>query len=227
MNVNWTTSSRHSRFSQNNEGSFLTRLCAELGILEGGYKRNALDLGAGDGFKLSNVRHFLEDFGWSLHLFDYNDAPNVHKEFITRENVVSILDKHGVPNEIDVMSLDLDGNDYWIWKAFFDGQTRRPKVVITEYNLNLNPNVSKTIVYNETHRFQDNDYYGASRLAFERLFDHNGYSVVGYMGDNMFFVRKDYLTDELKAKIPATKTLAPRQVWKPSKRTDWVENPPV
>lgn len=209
-----------NRYSQHEEGGFITALCHTVGLLPGVHC--AVDVGAGDGYKLSNVRHLQELFGWELCLFDYMDAPGVHKEFITRDNIVDILDKHHVPDKIAVMSLDLDGNDYWVWKSFFENQDRRPEIIVTEYNINLPPQPATTIVYNEGHIFGNNDYYGASLEAFVRLFDKYGYKPCGHIIDNVFFVKKNVDT----SKVPATKQVAPVRVWGVSGRSDWVINPP-
>ncbi|MBT6440189.1 MAG: hypothetical protein HOK72_10850 [Flavobacteriales bacterium] len=107
---------------------------------------------------------------------------------------------------IDLMSLDIDGNDYWIWKAL---NIVKPRVVIAEYNCLWGPDKSVTIPYepkfiaprnpNPLIPIHSVDYCGASLLAFKKLAEAKGYRLVGINkhGYNAFFV-----LDELCKNLP-------------------------
>jgi hypothetical protein len=137
----------------------------------------------------------LRDRGWTGVLIDGQQYParfDVRSEFITAENINAILAKYAVPHELDLFSLDVDGNDYWIWKAL----AYRPRVVIVEYNHRLSATVSKTIKYDPTftgNQAGPSDYYGASLLAMKKLGDGKLYTLVYANRVNAFFIRTDLL----------------------------------
>ena len=121
--------------------------------------RVAVEFGAGDGFALSNIRGLMED-GWMGVQLEKEPSVNSVKRFdVTTRNVNEIL--FFVANhEIGVFSIDVDGNDYWIWKAM----TFRPVIVCIEYNPTLSG--KKTIKYDPMHRWTGTDSYcGASFQA--------------------------------------------------------------
>jgi hypothetical protein len=124
-------------------------------------------------------------------MMDPRDPPaaGVSREFVTAENIETLLDKHGVPREFDLLSIDVDGNDFWIWKAI----GRRPRVVVVEYNAAFGPGDSRAIVYDRDFRWDGTEYFGASLLALARLGREKGYDLVACdsRGVNAFFVRAD------------------------------------
>lgn len=109
---------------------------------------------------------------------------------VTAENLDGILLKNGVDGEIDLLSIDIDGNDYWIWKA---GTSIAPRVVVIEYNASLGCEKSLTVKYDPTSLSFNNHYAGASLAALTKLAKSKGYILVGCesMGVNAFFVRQD------------------------------------
>jgi hypothetical protein len=66
--------------------------------------------------------------------------------FITRDNIEGIFNKNDVPENLDLLSVDIDGNDYWIWKAI---SNYKPRVVVVEYNSTINPTREWIMPYNE------------------------------------------------------------------------------
>jgi hypothetical protein len=116
-----------------------------------------------------------------------NHSLGVHQEFITAENIETLFEKYSVPPEFDLLSIDIDGNDYWVWKAI---QNFHPRVVIMEYNANKGPNLSVTIPYDPAFRWDGSDYQGASLKALEKLGREKGYTLVATdpCGVNAFFV---------------------------------------
>ena len=113
-------------------------------------------------------------------------------DFVTRENIVSSLRGALVPEQLDLLSIDIDGNDYHVWEAT---QPFRPSVVIVEYNASFGPSASTTIAYNAKHTWRRDRYYGASLAALKKLGNRLGYALLGKdrRGINSFFVRRDLL----------------------------------
>lgn len=115
---------------------------------------------------------------------------------VTAENINEILAAHGMQGEIGLLSIDVDGNDYWIWKAI---TTVRPVIVIVEYNARLGAERSLTVPYDpgfdRKKAHYSGIYYGASLAALVGLGRRKGYSLVGCnaAGNNAFFVRSDRL----------------------------------
>ncbi|PSF39051.1 hypothetical protein C7H19_03085 [Aphanothece hegewaldii CCALA 016] len=123
-----------------------------------------------------------------------NNQLTLINNFVDADNIESLFKKANVPEELDLLSIDIDGNDYWIWKAI---NQYRPRVVIIEYNAAYPPQVSWTIEYNPNHRWDYSNYMGASLLALEKLGIYKGYKLVGcsFTGVNAFFVRDDLVNE--------------------------------
>jgi len=109
--------------------------------------------------------------------------------FITAENVNQLLKDNGFQGEIDLFSMDIDGNDYWVFKAL---NAINPRVIVAEYNasLGLRP---ITMKYNPDFHYQSDLYFGASLTALTKLANVKGYILIGCdsNGHDAFFVRKD------------------------------------
>jgi hypothetical protein len=124
-----------------------------------------------------------------------NGALKVVHGFVTSENINGLVGSAGITGEIDLLSVDIDGNDYHVLNAI---TIINPRVIVAEYNGMLPPDFEWVMPYNPEHRWNKDDYYGASLLSFEKMLDKKGYALVGanVTGVNAFFVRKD-LTGEL------------------------------
>ena len=97
-------------------------------------------------------------------------------------------------NELDVLSLDLDGNDYYFVLALLK-MGILPKLFILEYNAKFPPPVKWTIKYDANHSWDNTDYQGASLALFSELLSDFSYSLVccnAGSGANAFFVRNEY-----------------------------------
>jgi hypothetical protein len=115
---------------------------------------------------------------------------------VTPDNVAGLFRAAVVPEEPDVLSIDVDGSDYWIWEAL-DGY--RPRLVVIEYNATLDP--ARRLVQPREHGGWDGTaFFGASLGALESLAAAKGYRLVhtDLTGSNAFFVR-----DDLAAPFPA------------------------
>ncbi|MBW1885921.1 MAG: FkbM family methyltransferase [Deltaproteobacteria bacterium] len=131
---------------------------------------------------------------------DRADGAVVKRERVDAENIESLLADHGVPEDFDLLSIDIDGNDYWVWKAI---SSYSPRVVIVEYNIFFLRETAKTIAYDVDHEWDKDDfglYHGASLAAFEKLARSKGYALVHTEADspNAIFVRRDLLGAESK-----------------------------
>ena len=117
--------------------------------------------------------------------------PRVRRECVTAENVNALFDKYGVPDDFDLLGIDIDGNDYWVWQAIHP--RFRPAVVVMEYNASIPPSESRVMPYDPSFRWDRTDYFGASLLALARLARRKGYALVycERCGVNAFFLRED------------------------------------
>lgn len=175
-------------YSQNGEDGMIHAIFAMIGTTN----KTFVEFGAEDGIEC-NTRYISKHKGWKGLLMDGNhDNPalNLHKEFITAENIESLFATYNVPKEFDLLSIDIDGNDYWVWKAI---ERYAPRVVIVEYNACIPYEPSVTIPYDPLFQWDKTDYYGASLSALVSLARSKGYVLVGVdpNGVNAFFVRDD------------------------------------
>ncbi|MBL0209719.1 MAG: hypothetical protein IPQ13_02225 [Holophagaceae bacterium] len=129
--------------------------------------------------------------------------------FITAENINGLVRPSIVEPELDILSIDLDGVDYWVWKAF---SAYSPRIVIAEYNSLFGPSATITVPYQpDFQRAKEHHshlYFGASLGALITLAQKKGYSCVGSTstGVNAFFVRND-----VRGRLPS---LTSEQAWR-------------
>jgi len=126
----------------------------------------------------------------------------------------------GMPDEIDLLSIDVDGNDYWLWKAI---ERIRPRVVVIEFNRALGPEVSATIPYDAGFTWAHDNYYGASLRALEKLGKEKGYKLIGCepKGVNAFFLRDDIYDFEAVDLVDVLDWASIPNSW--DKEREWVE----
>jgi len=96
-----------------------------------------------------------------------------------------LLNQSKCPDSFDLLSIDIDGNDWWIWRSL----NREPKVVIIEYNGNHRS--SCVMPYDKNYAHANTTYYGATPPAMMLLANYKGYDLVGMNQVNMVFVRKN------------------------------------
>lgn len=114
--------------------------------------------------------------------------------FITAENINELIRGSGIEGDIGLLSIDIDGNDYWVWKAI---EVANPRIVVCEFNSVFGVKHAITIPYDpgfvRTRAHHSNLYFGASLLALYELGLEKGYQFVGCnsVGTNAFFVRQD------------------------------------
>ncbi|RKR85675.1 hypothetical protein BDD43_5946 [Mucilaginibacter gracilis] len=118
--------------------------------------------------------------------------------FITTENINSLITQNGFSGEVGILHIDIDGNDYWVWKEI---DTINPVIVIVEYNSIYGPDNTWTTPYQadfyRTAAHHSNLYFGASLAALCDLAEEKGYHFIGSNshGNNGYFVRKDKIKD--------------------------------
>jgi len=157
--------------------------------------RFCIDLGATDGFTGSNTV-LLRWQGWGCLLLDKKyDIPqnHLHEEFITKENVNDLLSKYSAPVDADLLCIDMDYNDFYIWKAM--DEKYKPVVVVIRYNGTHLAHEDKVVQYRPYFCGDGSNYFGASILALYHLGRAKGYSLVyaEKNGMNLFFIREDVL----------------------------------
>ncbi len=199
-------------FSQNDEDGLLLYVFALVGFRT----RVVLELCAGDGLEC-NAANLIVNHGCAGLLFDGNDAllergrrfyaahpttrsfqPLLRRAWITRDNVDALVERHMFPGvlrgerEIDLLSLDLDGNDYWVLERL---TCVRPRVIVVEFNAIWGARRAVSIPYDPEFRcvLEPVPYSGASLPAFVKLLRPRGYRLVAVerLGFNAVFVRDD------------------------------------
>jgi len=160
-------------------------------------------------YEEANTRFLLHNNNWSGLIIDGDPANIEHvrcspgfwrydlqaiAQFVDRDNINSIFEAAGFTGEIGLLSMDIDGNDYWVWEAI---RVVDPVLVIVEYNSVFGSEHAITIPYdpafNRTEAHFSNLYWGASIKALCSLAEKKGYAFVGcnLAGNNAHFVRKD------------------------------------
>ena len=161
----------------------------------------------------SNTRFLIKNNNWSGLVIDGSEKhiqyikndpiywqQNLKAEcaFIDKENINSIITRNGISGDIGLLSVDIDGNDYWVWDSI---NVINPRIVICEYNSLWGAEHAVSTPYNPTFMRSNshfsNLYYGASIKAFTELAKTKGYSLIGSnrAGNNIFFVRDDLVSN--------------------------------
>ena len=195
-------------FSQYGEDGILQHLIRETGIDRG--EQTFVEFGVQD-YLESNTRFLLQGDHWRGLIIDgsreymegvrrsdiywRNDLTAI-AAWIDRDNINSLIGDSGFTGNIGILSVDIDGNDYWIWEKI---DVVNPVIVVAEWNSVFGPNHAVSIPYaREFDRATAHYsclYWGASMRAFEELGARKGYALVGSnrVGNNIFFVRRDRL----------------------------------
>lgn len=202
-------------FSQWGEDGIIQYLISRIGVQE----RRFVEFGV-ENYLESNTRFLLQNDNWEGLVIDGSEA-NVNyirrdviywrhaltaiPAFITRENINQIISDAGFSGDIGLLSIDIDGNDYWVWKAL---DVVSPVIAVVEYNSLFGCERPITIPYDpQFYRMNAHHsglYCGASLPALCHLADEKGYAFVGSnsAGNNAFFINRTHLggMDELTAR---------------------------
>jgi hypothetical protein len=225
-NPKYTSSKRLNRheyqvFSQNGEDGIIQEIFNRIGHTN----KYFIEFGVENGLECNSTNLLYKN--WSgLWIEGSNECYNqvlvrfkdmidngqlkIQNEFITAENIQSFFDKANAPVEPDLLSIDIDYNDYYIWKAI---TKYKPRVVIIEYNSVFRPDTHFVVKYNPKRMWDKTSYFGASLLALEQLGNEMGYNLVGcvFSGSNAFFVRKDLIGDLFEAPYSAENHYEPNR----------------
>lgn len=180
--------------SQHGEDGVIEKIFEVVGTAS----KYCVEFGADDGHYRSNTK-ILRDSGWTGLLLEGSHpddlAINLHQEFITAENICSIFHKYNVPHEFDFCSIDIDRNDWYVWRAL--AKEYRPRVVVIECAQVIDGNDDRVIIYDANAMWDGSEYTGATLLALYNLGRHLGYSLVYQeaAGVNAFFIRDDVIAE--------------------------------
>ena len=175
-------------FSQFGADGILHKLFADIGTTD----KYFVEFGTQNGTQC-NTRWLREACSWSGLLMDGgydNTAINLHREFITSGNILSLFAKYGVPKTFDLLSVDIDGNDFHVLKKILTVHV--PRVIVVETNFKILP--SLTIKYNPKHRWDGTCYSSASVAAFEKMLRPHGYSRVASYRPDTYWVHSRTVT---------------------------------
>ena len=193
-------------YSQNEEDGIILYILKHIGIRT----KKFIEIGSESGMEC-NTTNLLKYFDWSGMQIEgdkelYSNAKIQFKKnlrekikniklvnsFVTKKNINKIIKKN-FKKEVDLLSIDIDGNDFWVWEEI---NCINPRLVVIEYNSFFGSEISCTIPYNPKFIWdyeKKRSYYGASLKALEKLGRKKKYTLVGVdkNGVNAFFVRND------------------------------------
>jgi hypothetical protein len=162
-----------------------TRWCVEFGAWDGKYLSNTYNLIANHEFSAVMIEGSTKRYRDLVAAFNDNPrviALNAFVGFTAADGLDTILAKTSIPVDFDVLSIDIDGNDYHVWSAVTH---YRPRVVVIEYN----PTVPNAVDFVQPADMQVNQ--GASLSAQARLGKSKGYELVAVTEHNCIFVRAE------------------------------------
>lgn len=191
-------------YSQFEEDGLLLYIFAAIGTAN----KLFVDIGSGDCIN-SNCANLAINFGWHGLFIDgvekkINKGKSYYKKhtdtlafpprfackFVQRENINQIIEEQGFSGEVDLVSIDIDGNDYWVWDAL---SIIKPRVVIIETHVEFG---FKSIVvpYDKDYTYPGKHpvYHGASPKAMVKLANKKGYRLIGSnnYGFNTIYVKR-------------------------------------
>jgi hypothetical protein len=213
-------------YSQNGEDGIILAIFNKIGV----NSMRFFEIGIENG-KECNTRNLVENFGWSGTMVECNKgeakkarkfykyfAVNIVNQAITPKNINLFI-----PKELDLLSIDVDGNDYWLWEAV----ESNPRVVIIEYNSTFGDKPF-TIPYSEAPRKEKHPdwlYHGAGLNALIRLGKVKGYKLVYANGINAFFILNEIPEiDSLTFEEAYKENLGRRKWGAPEQQFDLIKN---
>ena len=192
-------------YSQAGEDGMIAEIFRRIGVTN----KVFVEFGSGDGHENNTVFLLCHDWTGLWIDADRKAVNTVRKNFaadiqsrrliileaiVAAENIENLLARANVPLEFDLLSIDIDRNDYWVWRKI---ERYRPRTVVVEYNEKFPPGIEWVIEYDANAFWDGTDQFGASLTAFEILGRRKGYVLVGCTlgGVNAFFVRQDLIGD--------------------------------
>ena len=199
------TLSGHKVYSQCDEDGIIREIFQRIGLTN----KMFVEFGVGDGLE-NNTLALLFD-GWQGVWIEGSDRLvgrireglkntiecgrlQLINDFVTRDNINSLISTAFGGTEIDLLAIDIDGNDFHVFESI---TCINPRVVVIEYNAKFHPPMQYCMSYEEGHKWSGDDHFGASLKFLEEQFSKKGYCLVGcsLSGANAFFVREDLVAD--------------------------------
>ena len=188
-------------FSQNDEDGIIEEIFNRIGTTN----KKFVEFGVENGLECNS--HFLLHKGWSGLWIEGSEVSykkilknfrpvilekklSIKNAFVSIDNINNLIYDAGIQGEIDLLSIDIDGNDYYIFDII---NVIKPRVISIEYNGKFAPSSDWVMPYNKEHLWDESHNHGASLLALEKLGNKKGYQLVGTNtnGVNAFFVKKE------------------------------------
>jgi hypothetical protein len=191
----------HQCFSQNDEDGITLEILRRINHLDSG---TYIEFGIGDGTENNTL--ILASLGWNGSwvggqdlAWDYKPCKKLlfQKDWIVKDKISTYIDNalaHLKTDDIDVVSLDLDGNDIYFAEEILNSPIT-PKLFIVEYNGVFPPPVKFQIDYDDKHQWNHDSYFGASLSSYVEFFDQYDYRLVCCApqgGLNAFFVHREF-----------------------------------
>lgn len=176
-------------YSQNGEDGIIEHIFDIIGT----ETKYFVEFGVEDGFEC-NTRLLSKKRGWRGLLMDGDGGSNnIQREFVSPKNINKLFAKYNVPKEFDLLSIDIDSLDYYVWEAI--KPIYKPRVVVVEYNSSIAPDLSLVVENEENFTWDETNYFGASLAALRKLGLKKGYTLVACdkNGVNSFFVQTSIL----------------------------------
>ena len=206
-------------FSQNDEDGIIIEIFRRIGTTN----QTFVEFGCGDGIENNSYALLFQDWNglWidgspknigkickGLPKTIASGQLKISESFITKDNINELISANITDAEIDLLSVDIDGNDYFVWDAI---TCISPRVLIMEYNAKFAPPVRYCMDYNPKHMWDYSDHGGVSLKFIEEKAAAKNYALVGcsLSGANAFFVRTDLLDDKFEQPYTAEKHYEP------------------
>lgn len=215
----------HKVFSQNGEDGVIAEIFRRIGTTD----RMFVEIGVGNGLECNTT--YLLWKGWkgiwldgdaqslSAASVEFRDpiasgALKIFHAVVSGQNIADLLHRVGAPVEFDLLSIDIDRNTHFIWKALAH---LKPRVVVVEYNSTIPPGDEFAVHDDPNAVWNGSLYFGASLKTFEKIGRELGYALVGceLVGANAFFVRQDLVADRFAAPFTAENHYEPPRYFLP------------
>ncbi|MEO6655703.1 MAG: hypothetical protein ABIO36_06430 [Pyrinomonadaceae bacterium] len=187
----------HQHFSNFGEQQIIDKYVESLKI----NSRTAVDIGAGDGIRSSNTFHLFSD-GWKGVGIEVDEAKYerlkktyssfagvaASNEMISPGNASDVLTTYSVERDFGILSLDIDGNDYWVLDAILSNY--RPQLIISEYNEKIPPPIKFTVEFDPDFYLR-NHFFGYSIAKLDDLLQKHNYALLEVEYNNVFLAPKE------------------------------------
>ena len=210
-------------YSQNEEDGIIREIFNRIDTTN----KTFVELGVGNGLENNTLTLLFENWKGLWIEGSQQNADNIKNNFvntisrrqltvvcsyITRNNINDLISSHLPDKKIDLLSLDIDGNEYHIFEGI---SSIEPRVVVIEYNAKFPPPIVFCMRYNEKHIWDSTDNFGASLKFLEMRLKEKGYALVGcnLTGSNAFFVRQDLIKDRFCDPFTAENHFEPARYW--------------